>query len=1252
MKTIIKILLLLFIGFSAKANSLDSIPSGFPAPYSQAWYRIGTMMPDTLFVNPRRDTNFIPRFAGSQVFWQHPGSDSNIWISDGRRFFHYLKSGADVTNALGFTPIGNVTGFITAGANVTLTGLGTLASPYVIGSTAAGTGTVQQFIFNNGNGIVGTVTSPTVNPSLSLGTNITGVVYANGTGFSALGIGSGLNLVGNTLSANGGTSLTGVIVGDGSAFNAATIGAGLAYNTGTKTLSNTITNNNQLTNGNNYISNITGLVTAGTNVTVSGLGTAGSPYVINSSASGAITGSGNLSPLFTTSVVSNTITYSLSNAAGNTVFGNNTGSSAAPIYYVPNATTLNGWFGQTIGTVTSITGGSGILGGTITTSGTFKADTSLLGTQYDLTLKQSALSGTGFVIFSGTTPSYLTGTSSQFVKANGSLDGNSYFYSIATLNTGTPGSNGITNVAGTLYPQTASATYPGFETPSQFSFVDSLQRGLKQDTTFIRFTPTTSNGAQYLSANNDTIYAKKFIAGTNLTIDSTTTPGALIFNATGGGGGGTNANFGYGYRLVAATPTNIKTLFHGFGGTIDSTTNTNALTIIDTVTHISTLTNDAGYITPSSTNTLTNKSISGSSNTITNVSLTTGVIGVLPVANGGTNLSSFTNGGIFYASSSSVMGQISLPAHAGMRLTSTGTTSYQWNDTTAGGGGSQTLQQTLGFGNTFTQNQIYADSVDSNTNSTFLNIRPTNYLTSYTSPTYPLAGKQMGWSMGIGKFNVNPDGRPNDVLFFNYNLSAGAARIDTGDAGFSIFRTESHYDLGSLPYAPVQEFHMFEYHSKDGTSERLQSWYVPTGNGAAILDFDGEASIAWNSKLEDTAFLVFSKSGFSEQFNLSSGNTNYLSWGNPVTQNGLTMSMSDAGLNLFEGTTSGNKANSAFIFNEGLRILDSGTTNSSQGGVNIQSYSTSSTGETITALGTRTTAYNGLQIVGNTTNLLTSTLVNNSTNTSSVAQNSVWSSGGMAEFLMYNNGVGSGNAYFSLQYNTNPSGPKQGYIQIGPTISSKAMTFDPGQNIGIGTGTAVPLYPLEILNTAASQFGISYDATHHATFGVTSAAILNIGGIYGLTVPTAALPTGASTDSMLVVTNSSGTSTVKAVAQTTLVVATYTPTLTNTTNITSSGLGQATYTQVGNIVTVTIGGTITPTTGATASTLTITLPVSTATSVQQYCGNISISPNSNLVAGYSGVGGTTGSTTANINFNTPSTVGASVFNIVITYHTN
>jgi hypothetical protein len=43
-----------------------------------------------------------------------------------------------------------------------------------------------------------------------------------------------------------------------------------------------------------------------------------------------------------------------------------------------------------------------------------------------------------------------------------------------------------------------------------------------------------------------------------------------------------------------------------------------------------------GDVTLNGTQTLTNKTINGSSNTITNVSLTAGVTGTLPIANGGT----------------------------------------------------------------------------------------------------------------------------------------------------------------------------------------------------------------------------------------------------------------------------------------------------------------------------------------------------------------------------------------------------------------------------------------------------------------------------------------------------------------------------------------------------------------------------------------------------------------------------------------
>lgn len=53
--------------------------------------------------------------------------------------------------------------------------------------------------------------------------------------------------------------------------------------------------------------------------------------------------------------------------------------------------------------------------------------------------------------------------------------------------------------------------------------------------------------------------------------------------------------------------------------------------------------------------TLTNKTISGASNTITNVSLATGVTGTLPVGNGGTGLASGTSGGVAYFSGSTTI---------------------------------------------------------------------------------------------------------------------------------------------------------------------------------------------------------------------------------------------------------------------------------------------------------------------------------------------------------------------------------------------------------------------------------------------------------------------------------------------------------------------------------------------------------------------------------------------------------------------
>jgi hypothetical protein len=59
---------------------------------------------------------------------------------------------------------------------------------------------------------------------------------------------------------------------------------------------------------------------------------------------------------------------------------------------------------------------------------------------------------------------------------------------------------------------------------------------------------------------------------------------------------------------------------------------------------LSSIITPTNIITASNTLTLTNKTINGANNTVTNVSLATGVTGTLPVANGGTGITSLGSG--------------------------------------------------------------------------------------------------------------------------------------------------------------------------------------------------------------------------------------------------------------------------------------------------------------------------------------------------------------------------------------------------------------------------------------------------------------------------------------------------------------------------------------------------------------------------------------------------------------------------------
>lgn len=173
------------------------------------------------------------------------------------------------------------------------------------------------------------------------------------------------------------------------------------------------------------------------------------------------------------------------------------------------------------------------------------------------------------------------------------------------------------------------------------------------------FTPPTGTGVALVSAG-----ALVGAAGTVNLASGTYVSGTL---AVGNGGTGITS-FGSGVATWLGTPSSANlaaaiTDETGSGALVFGTAPTFKTTLTlrnpaDTFSYIFTpaaiaanrtltlplLTGNDTMVTEAFTQTLTNKTINGSSNTITNVSLTSGVTGTLPVANGGTGITSLGAG--------------------------------------------------------------------------------------------------------------------------------------------------------------------------------------------------------------------------------------------------------------------------------------------------------------------------------------------------------------------------------------------------------------------------------------------------------------------------------------------------------------------------------------------------------------------------------------------------------------------------------
>lgn len=197
----------------------------------------------------------------------------------------------------------------------------------------------------------------------------------------------------------------------------------------------------------------------------------------------------------------------------------------------------------------------------------------------------------------------------------------------------TPNANGLTLSTQVLNMQPADATNPGgISTTTQTFSGDKTFTGTITASNFTGSSSGSNTGDVTLAAVGSSPNANAAsLAGQVLTLQPAdgSNPGLITAVSQTLGG---NKSFSGTITSNSVVLGSASNQISGLSTIINSGTLT-LPTITDTL------------VGRATTDTLTNKTINGSNNTITNVSLTTGITGVLPIANGGTNLSTVpTNG--------------------------------------------------------------------------------------------------------------------------------------------------------------------------------------------------------------------------------------------------------------------------------------------------------------------------------------------------------------------------------------------------------------------------------------------------------------------------------------------------------------------------------------------------------------------------------------------------------------------------------
>jgi hypothetical protein len=294
----------------------------------------------------------------------------------------------------------------------------------------------------------------------------------------------------------------------------------------------------------------------------------------------------------------------------------------------------------------------------------------------------------------------ISGTISQFNTALSDAD----FATLAGVETltnktfGSAGTSGATlaaNLSAATYKITGLGTPTASDDAATKQYVDDVAQGLHIHASCVAATTSNVDLSTDLEAG-DIIDGVTLSAGNRVLVknQSTTSQNGIYTAVTSGAavratdfneaseiqggdfvfvtGGTANDNTGWVQVNTVTTVGTDPIVFVQFSGAGTYLAG-NGLTLTGNTFSINTsITADT-----SSAQTFTNKTISGSDNTLSNISLTTAVTGTLPIANGGTNITTYTTGDILYASATNTLSKLGAGTEGYVLTISSGAPAWQ-----------------------------------------------------------------------------------------------------------------------------------------------------------------------------------------------------------------------------------------------------------------------------------------------------------------------------------------------------------------------------------------------------------------------------------------------------------------------------------------------------------------------------------------------------------------------------------------------